>query len=91
VRRAYRPKTPEGAANSTYVHFLFGLIFKYEGTTEKGIGLRGLTTRARLARADEVMLVMLQKLTEEIAECYEHARQCRERAERAVTSKNFLE
>ena len=28
VRRAYRPKTPDGAANSTYVHFLFGLIFK---------------------------------------------------------------
>jgi hypothetical protein len=26
VRRAYRPKTPEGAANSSYVHFLFGLI-----------------------------------------------------------------
>jgi hypothetical protein len=36
VRRAYRPKTPEGAANSTYVHFLFGLIFKYEATTEQG-------------------------------------------------------
>jgi DnaK suppressor protein len=34
VRRAYRPKTPEGAANSSYVHFLFGLIFKYEATTE---------------------------------------------------------
>ena len=67
----------------------FGLIFKYEGTTEKDIGLRGLTTR--LARAYEVMLVMLQKLTEEIAECYEHARQCRERAELAVTSKDFLE
>ena len=65
------------------------MIFKYEGTTEKDIGLRGLTTR--LARADEVMQVMLQKLAEEIAECYEHARQCRERAERAVTSKNFLE
>ena len=34
--RAYRPKTPEGAANSSYVHFLFGLIFKYEATTEQG-------------------------------------------------------
>ena len=37
--------TPEGAANSTYVHFLFGLIFKYEATTEQGIGLRVPTTR----------------------------------------------
>jgi len=36
VRRAYQPKTPEGAANSTYVHFLFGLILKYEATTEQG-------------------------------------------------------
>jgi hypothetical protein len=53
VRRAYRPKTPEGAANSSYVHFLFGLIFKYEATTEQGIGLRALTPR--LARADEVI------------------------------------
>jgi hypothetical protein len=29
--------TPEGAANSTYVHFLFGLIFKYKATTEQGL------------------------------------------------------
>jgi hypothetical protein len=36
VRRPYRPKTPEGAADGSYVHFLFGLIFKYEATTEKG-------------------------------------------------------
>jgi len=50
VRRAYRPKTPEGAANSSYVHFLFGLIFKYEATTEQ---LRVPTTRH--ARADEVI------------------------------------
>jgi hypothetical protein len=30
------PKTSEGAANSSYVRFLFGLIFKYEATTEQG-------------------------------------------------------
>ena len=35
VRRAYQPKTPEGPANSTYVHFLFGLILKYVATTEQ--------------------------------------------------------
>ena len=29
---------------------------------------------------------MLQKLTEEIAECYAHASQCRERAKEAVDS-----
>jgi hypothetical protein len=46
VRRAYRSKTPEGAANSSYVHFLFGLIFKYQAI--KGIGL---TTW--LARVDD--------------------------------------
>jgi len=50
--RAYRPKTPEGAADSSYVHFLFGLIFKYEATTEQG-SLRVPTTR--LGRADEVI------------------------------------
>jgi hypothetical protein len=53
VRRAYRPKTPEGAANSSYVHFLFGLIFRYEATAEQGHSLRVSTTR--LARADEVI------------------------------------
>jgi hypothetical protein len=46
VRRAYQPKTPEGAANSGYVHFLFSLIFKYEAI--KGIGLP-----TWLARADD--------------------------------------
>jgi integrase len=30
VRKAYQPKTFEGAANSSYVHFLFGLISKYD-------------------------------------------------------------
>jgi hypothetical protein len=37
---------------------------------------------------------MLQKLAEEIAECYEHARKCRERAERALDptiKKDFLD
>lgn len=37
---------------------------------------------------------MLQKLTEEIAECYEHARKCRERAQLArdpATKKDFLD
>src|SRR5262249_23675075 len=39
MRRAYRPKTPKGAANSGYVHFLFGLIFNYEAKPpSKGIG-----------------------------------------------------
>ena len=33
----YRPKTPKGAANSTCLYFLFGLIFEYEAS--KGIGL----------------------------------------------------
>jgi hypothetical protein len=33
------------------VHFLFGLIFKYEATIGKGIGLRAATTRFA-ARAD---------------------------------------
>jgi hypothetical protein len=37
MRRAYQPKTPEGAANSTYVHFLFGLILKCEAATEPSI------------------------------------------------------
>jgi hypothetical protein len=50
VRRADRPKTPEGAANSSYVHFLFGLIFKYEATTERGHG-----PNDTFARADEVI------------------------------------
>jgi hypothetical protein len=50
---AYRPKTPEGAANSSYVHFLFGLMLKYEATTEQGHRSQGPTTR--LARADEVI------------------------------------
>jgi hypothetical protein len=50
VRRAYRPKTPEGAANSSYVHFLFGLIFKYEATTEQGHRSQGLNDTARARR-----------------------------------------
>jgi hypothetical protein len=50
VRRAYRPKTPEGAANSSYVHFLFGLIFKYEATTEQGHRSLGLNDTARARR-----------------------------------------
>jgi len=53
VRRAYRPKTPEGAANRSYVHLLFRLIFKYEATTEQGHRSHGPTTR--LANADEVI------------------------------------
>jgi hypothetical protein len=31
VRRAYRSKTPEGAPNSCYVHFLFDVICKDDG------------------------------------------------------------
>jgi hypothetical protein len=53
VRRAYRPKTPEGAANSSYVHFLFGLIFKYEATTEQGHRSQG--PNDTLALAHEVI------------------------------------
>jgi hypothetical protein len=37
---------------------------------------------------------MLQKLTEEIAECYRHASHCRERAKRApdpLTQRDFLD
>jgi hypothetical protein len=37
---------------------------------------------------------MLQKLTEEIAECYRHARECRERAEQVLypaTTNDFLD
>jgi hypothetical protein len=33
--RAYRPKTPERAANSFFVHFLFSLIFKYDAPPEQ--------------------------------------------------------
>ena len=47
MRRAYRPKTPEGAANSSYVHFLFGLIFKYEATIEQGQRSQGATFKQR--------------------------------------------
>ena len=54
--RAYRPKTPEGAANSSYVHFLFGLIFKHEATTEQGHRSRGPNDTAR--RADEVIVTL---------------------------------
>src|SRR5215813_11924783 len=50
VRRAYRPKTPEGAANSSYVHFLFGLISKYEATTEQGHRSQGPNDTARPRR-----------------------------------------
>ena len=53
MRRAYRPKTPEGATNSNYVHFLLGLIFNYDATTGEGMDLRAPTTR--LARADAVI------------------------------------
>src|SRR5262249_38229122 len=55
VRRAYRPKTPEGAANSTYVHFLFGLIFKYEATTEQGRRSQGPNDTARPRRPRDRM------------------------------------
>src|SRR5262249_46309203 len=55
VRRAYRPKTPEGAANSTYVHFLFGLIFKYEATTEQGRRSQGPNDTARPRRRGDRM------------------------------------
>ena len=50
MRRAYRPKTPEGAANSSYVHFLFGLIFKYEAATEQGHRSQGLNDTGRPRR-----------------------------------------
>src|SRR5262249_39031435 len=55
VRRAHRPKTPEGAANSTYVHFLFGLIFKYEATTEQGHRSQGPNYTARPRRRGDRM------------------------------------
>src|SRR5262249_43531958 len=55
VRRAYRPKTPEGAANSSYVHFLFGLIFKYEATTEQGHRSQGPNDTARSRRRGDRM------------------------------------
>jgi hypothetical protein len=55
VRRAYRPKTPEGAANSSYVHFLFGLIFKYEATTEQGHRSQGPNDTARHRRRGDRM------------------------------------
>jgi hypothetical protein len=45
-------------------------------------------SRSRLREA-----AMLQKLTEEIAECYRHATECRQRANRALdpaTKTNFL-
>src|SRR5262245_9206628 len=49
-------KTPEGAANSSYVHFLCGLIFKYEATTEQGHGSQGPNDTARpRRRGDRVM------------------------------------
>jgi hypothetical protein len=35
------------------VHFLFGLIFKYEATIEQGLRSQGPTTR--LARANELV------------------------------------
>src|SRR5262249_48687697 len=43
-------KTPEGAANSRYVHFLFGLIFKYEATTGQGHRSQGPNDTARPRR-----------------------------------------
>jgi hypothetical protein len=43
VRRTYRPETPEGAAHSSYVRFLFGLISQihvsvHVGRTTKPVG-----------------------------------------------------
>src|SRR5262249_25992888 len=49
-------KTPEGAANSTYVHFLFGLIFKYEATTEQGHRSQGPNDTARPRRRGDRMI-----------------------------------
>ena len=48
--------TPEGAANSTYVHFLFGLIFKYEATTEQGHRSQGPNDIARPRRRGDRMM-----------------------------------
>src|SRR5262245_40184629 len=48
-------KTPEGAANSIYVHFLFGLIFKYEATTEQGRRSQGPNDTARPRRRGDRM------------------------------------
>ena len=31
MRRTYRSETPEGAAHSSYVHFLFDLICEHDG------------------------------------------------------------
>src|SRR5262249_47800355 len=56
VRRVDRPKTPEGAANSSYVHFLFGLIFKYEATTEQGHRSQGPNDTARPRRRGDRMM-----------------------------------
>src|SRR5215813_8539946 len=61
VRRAYRPKTPEGAANSSYVHFLFGLIFKYEATTEQGHWSEGPNDIARPRRRGDRMIAAMKR------------------------------
>ena len=50
------------------MHFLFGLIFNYEATTEQGLSLRAPTTR--VARADEAgpLLGDVRAPTQEAAE-----------------------
>jgi hypothetical protein len=45
-----------GAANSSYVHFLFGLIFKYEATTEQGHRSQGPNDTARPRRRGDRMI-----------------------------------
>src|SRR5262249_47221714 len=49
---------------------------------------RPITTRTQAPMAERPVVLppvgRLQKLTKEIAECHEHARACRERAERAL-------
>src|SRR5262245_52666830 len=49
------PRRLKGAANSSYVHFLFGLIFKYEATTEQGHRSQGPNDTARSRRRGDRM------------------------------------